>query len=464
MTNLPNLPDIFAFDEDNSDGTITDDEHDAQQASSGSGIISSAGEEDYDYDYDYPEPTSSLSSAGLRDTEDEPEDAVVQELDELDRQQQEELDSQYIEVLTDEYGHTFDIDEVLSAGVEAGAADVRVKPYDEVVFKILGSTVRQPQFGRVHPRIIEAVRNIIVRDSLARPFNLEGGVDTSYVIRKGPHAGRRSRLNVSRTMDDPMLAFRIINDDIPRPEDIGVPDEMLSWLDRGSGLVMVCGKTGSGKSTTLASMLDLINRTKALSILTIERPVEYVLGNDGMGETFQREVGPGLDSPSFSRALVDGLRQAPDVILVGEVRNQDEMSTLLDAADSGHLSLTTMHTNTVPNTLSRIKTIFDNQAARVFDSIAASGIGLANQLLILTPDKQGRNAVHETVSLDDDDARELIRRGDDRGLYDWQMDNERSMEHMLAQAIIRGEIDRDSAFSASPRRGRLKDVLKQMEA
>lgn len=357
---------------------------------------------------------------------------------------------------------SFNLDQVLADGIDAGAADVKIKSYDQVVFKILGRTVRQPKYGIIQPETIKALYEIEVEEVLKATFAQYYGLDTSYTMTETRHAGSRARLSVSRERGEMYMVFRLISNTIPTPEQLGIPKEIIEWTHRSAGVIMVNGKTGSGKSTTMASLLNEINMNDPLSIITLEKPIEYLLGNKGQGDVYQRDIGPGLDSVSFAQGLKDALRQSPDIILVGEVRDREEVTTLLEASDSGHLSLTTMHTNSASQTISRIKSLFQGEEERVLDALSSNAVGFCNQLLVLSPDKAKRTAVREILSFEDPEVRQLVKGGHADKLLDYQIDRQATMEHELARGIAGGVLNREEAYRASARPEILTDALKKL--
>lgn len=213
-------------------------------------------------------------------------------------------------------------------------------------------------------------------------------------------------------------------------------------------------------STTLASMIREIQLRHAKKIITVEKPVEYVYGVSGRGVIHQREVG--RDTKSFGAGLDSAMRQHPDVILVGEVRNKEEANALLYAADTGHLAFSTMHTNSAADTLNRIKRMFDgDEQIRVLGDLSESARGFVNQLLVHTPDHKGRFAVREVLDISENVVKDLILHGNVRGLRDYQMDVGITMEHELLKAVQESKCLVGDALNASPNRPRMEDLLKK---
>lgn len=213
-------------------------------------------------------------------------------------------------------------------------------------------------------------------------------------------------------------------------------------------------------STTLASMIREIQLKYPKKIITVEKPVEYVYGVTGRAVVLQREVG--RDTKSFSAGLDSAMRQHPDVILVGEVRNKEEANALLYASDTGHLAFSTMHTNSAADTLNRIKRMFTgDEQIRVLGDLSESARGFVNQLLVPSPDGKSRFAVREILDLEDEGVKDLIRHGNVRGLRDYQMEQEITMEHELLKAVLDGSTTAKDAYNASPNRVRMSDLFKK---
>ena len=213
-------------------------------------------------------------------------------------------------------------------------------------------------------------------------------------------------------------------------------------------------------STTLASLIREIQLRYPKKVITVEKPVEYVYGVTGRAVVHQREVG--RDTKSFGAGLDSAMRQHPDVILIGEVRNKEEAEALLYASDTGHLAFSTMHTNSAADTLNRIKRMFSgDEQIRVLGDLSESARGFVNQLLVPAPDGKSRFAVREVLDIEDEDVKDLIRHGNVRGLRDYQMEHEITMEHELLKAVLDGSATPRDAYNASPNRPRMTDLFKK---
>jgi len=272
----------------------------------------------------------------------------------------------------------------------------------------------------------------------------------------------RFRVNVYYQRDTLGAAFRLIPDRIKSTEELGLPTVLRELAVKPRGLVLVTGPTGSGKSTTLATMIDEVNRTRSQHILTIEDPIEF-LHTHKRCIVNQREIGQ--DAKGFSEALRAALRQDPDVILVGEMRDLETISTALTAAETGHLVLATLHTQSAPSTIDRIIDVFPAaQQGQVRTQVAASLVGVVTQTLLPTADGQGRVPALE-ILLPDDAVRNLIRQGKIEQIYSVMQTNTtrgmQTMEQALADLTMRRIITRDVAFSATSRRDEFEAVLER---
>lgn len=210
-------------------------------------------------------------------------------------------------------------------------------------------------------------------------------------------------------------------------------------------------------STTLASMLRQVQLTRAQKIVTVEKPIEYRYNHDGLALVVQREIG--RDAKTFAKALEGAMRQHPNIILVGEVRNQEEVDALLYAADSGHLAVSTTHATSASASINRIKGFYQGEdLGRVLNSMGELTRGLASQVLLLSTDGKSRFAVREVLSVNDEVA-ELISAGDVKGIRNYQDEREITMEHELVKAVRMGLATKEEALSKTDRPYRLEAIF-----
>jgi twitching motility protein PilT len=241
-----------------------------------------------------------------------------------------------------------------------------------------------------------------------------------------------------------------------------MPPRLYELADKPRGLVLVTGPTGSGKSTTLASLLDHVNNTRHEHILTIEDPIEFLHWHRSCIVN-QREIGP--DATSFAEALRSALRQDPDVILVGEMRDLETIGTALTAAETGHLVFATLHTQSAPQTIDRIIDVFPaEQQGQVRVQLASTLQGVVTQNLVPTADGAGRVAALE-ILMPDDAVRNLIRQGKVEQIYSvMQTSSSRGMQTMeqsLADLIMRRVITAELGFTRSTRPDQLRGLLER---
>jgi len=270
-----------------------------------------------------------------------------------------------------------------------------------------------------------------------RRFATEGSVDLSVEL----GALGRFRVNLHRTRRGAAAAIRVLPRRIPPLAELGLPESLYDLTKASRGLVLVTGATGSGKTTTLAALVDRINRTERRHVVTIEDPVEY---EHAHGTCLVEQVEVGADAPSFAAALVSALRQDPDVILVGEMRDLETTRAALTAAETGHLVLATLHTNDVPQTVNRIADIFPaEQQATVRQQLSLALSAILCQQLVPRADGKGRVVATE-LALATDGVRAHIRKGTFHQLHTEMTLGRRfgmmTMEDSLARLVKAGTI------------------------
>jgi len=295
------------------------------------------------------------------------------------------------------------INNLLQLAGEKTASDIHLNVETPPVLRINGSLI-QLKNEKLTPSDLEAYTRSMMNDQQAQQFAKRGELDLSYSL---PGAGRY-RVNVFRQRGSTSMVIRLIPFVIPSPESLGLPPVSIELAKLHKGLVLVTGPTGSGKSTTLASLVDYINRTRACHIVTIEDPIEY-LHQHKLSVVNQREIG--TDTKSFSKALRAVLRQDPDVILVGEMRDLETIATAVTAAETGHLVFSTLHTNDATQSIDRMIDVFPpHQQQQIRVQLAAVLQGVLSQQLFPRLDQKGRVAAIE-VMLATPAVRSLIREG-----------------------------------------------------
>ena len=286
-------------------------------------------------------------------------------------------------------------DALVSAAAARKASDIHFRAGHEPLVRINGTLERWKNVQPLSNEDLMAIADRLMSPANAERLRRQLEVDVAW---QAPGVGR-CRASVFHQRGTIAISLRLIPAIVPTLETLGLPPSVVKLSDEARGLVLVTGVTGSGKSTTLAALVDLINRTHPLHILTIEDPIEFV-HNDVQAVVTQREVG--FDTPAFVSGLRSALRQDPDVILIGEMRDVETIETALVAAETGHLVLSTLHTLDAPETISRIVSVFPPhqqgqirlQLARVLRSVIsqrlmprADGKGrvLAAEVLVATP-------------------------------------------------------------------------------
>jgi twitching motility protein PilT len=288
----------------------------------------------------------------------------------------------------------FELETALRLLVEGGGSDLHLKAGAPPLMRVHGSLQPIPDEPPLTPADTErVVDGILPTDEHRAEFAADGEVDFAYAIR----GLARFRVNAFRQRGSIAMVMRAIPTDIKTVDDLGLPHVVSELAEEQRGIILLTGTTGSGKSTTLAAIIDQINRTRADHIVTIEDPIEF-LHHDKRSIVNQREVGS--DTASFTRALRRVLRQDPDVILIGEMRDEETVHTALSAAETGHLVLSTLHTIDAPETVNRIVDFFpphQQQQARAM--VAGTLKGIISQRLVPTPDRRGRVAVCEVLRM-----------------------------------------------------------------
>jgi twitching motility protein PilT len=350
------------------------------------------------------------------------------------------------------------IDDLLEQMVEMGASDLHVTVGSPPAFRKRGHIHRAEGYEPFTADDTRALLYRILSSEQQKNFELRRQLDFAYAM---PGLAR-FRVNVYYQREAVGAAFRLIPQEIKTMEELGLPPSLHTLTEKPRGIVLVTGPTGSGKSTTLASIIDEINRTRSEHILTVEDPIEFVHRHKRCIVN-QREIGP--DAISFAEALKAALRQDPDVILVGEMRDLETISTALTAAETGHLVFGTLHTQSAPSTIDRIVDVFPPaQQEQVRIMIANSLQGVVTQALLPTADGGGRVAALE-ILFPDDAVRNLIRQAKIEQIYSVMQTNTargmQTMEQALADLTLRRVVNIDDAMSRSSRPEQLVGILER---
>lgn len=339
----------------------------------------------------------------------------------------------------------FDINDFLTKAVNNGASDIHLKVDEAPMVRRNGLILKT----KLPPVTKEAMNDIIM---LITPYffrskiGSETDMDFSYHIKNVS----RFRVNISQTMYTPNIVFRRIPYEIASLEELGLPGSMRQFAEYNNGLVLVTGPTGSGKSTTLSSLIDHINTKFQKHIITIEDPVEFVF-SDKLCKVSQRQVG--IDTPTFATGVKYALRQDPDVIFVGEIRDLETLDAALKAAETGHLVFATLHTNDAVQTLYRIINMYDPGVRdQIRRQIAQTLRGTIAQKLVRTADGNGRHPAVEILVVTST-VKDLIIKNQIDDIYEYickgGYNNMISMNGSLMNLVDAGIITKEIALDAS---------------
>ncbi len=282
------------------------------------------------------------------------------------------------------------IDHLLHAGFELKASDIHITVGVPPVMRINGD-LRKYGKESILPEETEGMARAIIPEKMWDRFKEQGELDFSY----GLPGVSRFRVNTYHQRGCVSMAIRIVPTSIPTIEELNLPEVLKKIAEKPQGLVLVTGPTGSGKSTTLAAMIQYMNETMKKHVITLEDPIEY-LHKHGSSIIDQREVG--FDTNNFANGLRAALRQDPDVILVGEMRDLETIQTAITAAETGHLVFGTLHTSSAPATINRIIDVFPPaQQAQIRIQLASVLVSVVSQRLFPTIEKQGRIGATEIL-------------------------------------------------------------------
>ena len=342
-----------------------------------------------------------------------------------------------------------DIADILTDAVGKGASDIHIKVGNHPLARIDGELGPIYEDGeKLMPPDTERMMRELLPEFRIKEFENNNEADFAYAA---PGLGR-FRVNAFRQRGSVSLILRAIPFEAPSLEDLGLPGVVRELAEQERGVVLVTGTTGSGKSTTLAAMIRHINENQAKHIVTIEDPIEY-LYRDSRSEINQREVG--ADTDSFEQALRRVLRQDPDVILIGEMRDQVTVQTALSAAETGHLVFSTLHTADAGETINRILEFYEPHEQMQARSMIASVLkGVISQRLVQEADGEGRVAICEVLrqtgrvsdTIKDGDVSLLPEIISEGGFYGMQ-----TFDQALYEAVTAGKITMETAMSAASR-------------
>src|SRR5947209_8537010 len=353
---------------------------------------------------------------------------------------------------------TYSRDDLLEQMGARSASDLHVTTHTPPAIRVRGEIARLDSYRPLTAEDTQQLLYRILSSERQKQLEIRRQLDFSHSI---PGLAR-FRVNVYFQKETIAAAFRLIPDELKTLEELGIPSSLHQLAEKPRGVVLVTGPTGSGKSTTLAALIDEINRNRSEHILTVEDPIEF-LHRHKRCIVNQREIGP--DATSFGEALKAALREDPDVILVGEMRDLETRSTGLTAAETGHLVFGTLHTQSAPSTIDRIVDVFPpEQQEQVRIMIAGSLQAIVTQALLPTADGAGRVAALE-ILLPDDAVRNLIRQAKIEQVYSVMQTNTargmQTMEQALADLAMRRVVTLDEVLSRSSRPDQLQGILER---
>ena len=348
------------------------------------------------------------------------------------------------------------INSLLALAVGRGASDLHLKVGGFPVLRINGELFMQADLKVVTGEIMDRLFTEITTEKQREAFSDELEADFAYEV----DGVGRFRINISLQEGTKGIVCRPVKMEIPAIESLGLPPVCRELAMKNSGLVIVTGPTGCGKSTTLAAMMNYLNHTVKRKIITIEDPVEFI-HRDVKCIFYQREIG--RDTRSFANALKHAMRQDPDVILVGEMRDLETMAAVLTAAETGHLVLTTLHTPGATESINRFIDVFPpHQQQQVRIQLAAALEGVIYQLLVPRTDNTGRVPAVE-VMLASPAVRNLIREGKTHQMMNSiQTGGQHGMQSLnksLAVLVDNGIITRQEALTGATDADELKELL-----
>ncbi len=345
------------------------------------------------------------------------------------------------------------IEDIVTVAAKRGASDIHL---------IAGLRIK----CRIDGRIVDLAENVLTAgdcEHLAKEMAGEyfdrikniGELDLGGYI-----ASERVRINLFRQQGAISAAIRILSDRIPELESLGLPQVVSTFPGIQKGIILVTGETGSGKSTTLAALLDKINHTRNEHIITLEDPIEYVYSSDKCIIN-QREIGK--DTESYQSGLKAILREDPDVILIGEMRDLETIETALTAAETGHLVFATLHTNSAVSSIDRIVSVFpDSKQQQIRLQLSGSLKAVLSQQLLLRASGKGRVVAAEVMIMTTA-LQNLIREGKTHQMHSFMLSSSEqgsiTMDNCLIKLANEGKISTDTAIDASVDRDYVKKKL-----
>jgi twitching motility protein PilT len=335
------------------------------------------------------------------------------------------------------------IDAFLKLGVAQGCSDLHLAVGVPPMLRMFGDLV-PIKFRDLGETELEGYITEVLTPSQIKLLREGNDIDFSYVSADGG----RFRVNVFRKETGMGAAFRSIPTSMPSIDQLGLPPIVRKLCDYHQGMILVTGSTGTGKTTTLASMIDYLNSTRPLNIISLEDPIEFV-HRSKTAQVIQRELGTHL--PTFAEGVRAAMREDPDVILVGEMRDAETISMAMTAAETGHLVLGTLHTTSATKTIDRIVDALPTEEREQTKSFLASSLlAVITQVLVKTPDQRGRRAVCEVMVVTKAIGKLIMTDQGHQIPSQLQMGKEYGMQLMdqaLLAAIQAKEVDPEQAYA-----------------
>lgn len=366
------------------------------------------------------------------------------------------------------------VDILLNSLINAGGSDLHLSVGKPPVYRLHGQLVPIPGFEnkKMTPSFTDYVSKYVIEQTyeneekkkqVKNKLKEERSVDLAYTLKneKGSFVAR-FRVNIFHSMDTISLVLRTIPIEIPRFTQLGLPSVMVEFTRHTKGLILITGPTGSGKSTTLAALLDIINEEKAVHIVTVEDPIEFVHSKNKKGLVSQREVG--IDTNDFKSALKDSLREDPDVILIGEIRDRETAQVAMEAAETGHLVFATLHTSSAKDTIERVISMFgEKEQAHVRSAFSSILVATVGQILLKKRNGKGRVAATE-ILIANNAVKAIIREGKDEQINSQIETNReigsRTFNTSLVELVQKGIVKEQDAIEMSLQKDDLRDKLK----
>lgn len=334
-----------------------------------------------------------------------------------------------------------ELNKLLSIVLERGASDLHLVTGEPPIIRVDGGLIRLDNYEVMNLEAIQGLMDILLTKEQKDTFTTKQDIDFSYSFKDNA----RFRINAYKQKGLLAAAFRLIPNKIKTVKELALPETLLKFSNNKQGLVLVVGPTGHGKSTTLASLVDYINHQRAEHILTIEDPIEFIFNPD-KSIINQREID--VDTPSFPQALKASLREDCNVILVGEMRDLESISTVITIAETGHLVFATLHTNDAAQTIDRIIDVFPpNQQAQIRSQLANVLLGIVS--IRLLPEIGGGRVPAIEILLSNAAVRNVVREGKtfelDNIVQTNLEDGMVSLDRSLANLVTNGKISLEAA-------------------